>query len=786
MRSTDPTEPAGRRANRATDETREPACTALPASLAGFRVLGRLGEGGMGTVYLVEEGEPLRRQVALKVIRGAVEASDSDLAQRFEAERRALAALGHPNIAQIFAAGSTAGGQLWYTLEYIAGPPVNRYCEERKLGLPQRLELFTAVCRAVHFAHEHGFLHRDLKPGNVLVREVLGRAVPKIIDFGVARALREPGTEEAPPTVVGTPAYMSPEAREPGLAAGGLDARSDVYSLGVMLHELIHGERPRPGRRSPQGDDLEAIAARALAPARADRTPSAAVLAAEVEGWLEGNRPRRGRRRRAWAAGLLALAALVAVVVSRAPGSPGAAIHSLAVVPFEDLSAAGDQGYLASGLAEAVLFDLAQLRDLRVISRTSALHLSASGRPPARMARELGVDALVEGAVVRAGPTVQVTVRLVDLRTDTTRWSGRFEEDLGDLLALERDVAQAIGSALRAELSETDRARLAHAVPPVPAEAVEAHLRGRALWNERTEAGVRAALVEFERAATLAPSWAPAHVGIADCYLLLPPYGGIAPSVAYPRALAAAQKALALDPASAEGHATLGLLLLEHSWDWPGAERAYRRAIELNPGYATAHQWYAELLSRSGRHVEALEQIRQAENLDPLSKIVGAVYGWALTNARRWDEAAAQLDEVLSLDPDFLPAEGFRAVVEIARGRPAAAIPRLERVVAGHPEDSRHLGELGVALARAGRRIEAEALRPALAPPAPAFHRARLELALGRREAALAELERARIEAGVWMLFLRVDPLLDDLRGAPRFVALERQVGFVETAGKPP
>jgi|CXWL01.1.fsa_nt_gi TolB-like protein/Tfp pilus assembly protein PilF len=777
MQDTDPTAPAGRPApNRTSEETRAAARPVLPATVAGFRILGLLGEGGMGTVYLAEQGEPLRRQVALKVLRAAPSPFDAPFVARFEVERQALAELGHPHIAQIFEAGTTAAGEPWYALEHIDGPPVTLYCDRHQVSLRGRIELLVEICRAVHFAHERGILHRDLKPGNVLVREVLGRAVPKIIDFGLAKSLGAPLVAATPETrdgVLGTPPYMSPESLEPGLAPGGLDARADVYALGVMLHELARGVRPSPGIQVPSPDGLDPILARALAPARAARTPSAAALADDLERWLAGRRPRRWRRAVAVGVVLLGVAGFAYHWATRS-----APIRSLAVVPFADLSPGADQRFLADGLAEAVLFDLAQLSGLRVISRTSALRLRDSPLPAAQVARELGVDGLVEGAIVRAGGTVQVTVRLIDLRTDSTRWSGRFERDVGDLLALEREVAQTIGAELRAELSPTERARFERAAATVSAAALEAHLRGRAAWNERTEAGVRRALEHFERAAAEAPRWAPAHVGIADAYALLPPYGGIAGSVAYPRALAAAKMALELDPESAEAHATLGLLLLEHEWDWAGAERAYLRALELNPGYATARQWYGELLSRCGRHAEALDQIRQAENLDPLSKIVGAVHGWALTNARRWDEAAAKLDEVLALDPDFTPALGFRAVVDVARGQAARAVPTLERVVAGHPDDVRHRAELGVALARAGRSADAERQLARLGAPAPAFHRARLELALGRRRAALDELDRARAEGGVWMLFLRVDPLLDDLRGEPRFRDLERRVGF--------
>jgi tetratricopeptide (TPR) repeat protein len=316
--------------------------------------------------------------------------------------------------------------------------------------------------------------------------------------------------------------------------------------------------------------------------------------------------------------------------------------------------------------------------------------------------------------------------------------------------------------------------------------AHEFYLRGRYLWNRRSEESLLRAIEQFEAALRIEPDYARAHAGVADCYALLTPWAGRAPEQTYPRARAAALAALALDDGLAEAWTSLALVQHEYDWDWPAAEASYRRALDLNPGYATAHQWYAELLSRAGRHEEALAEIARARELDPLSLIVNAVAGWAAYNARRYEDAIAQLTATLELDPRFAPAEGYLGTSYLGLGDPAAARRHYQRALELAPDNPRYVAELGVAAAAGG---DPEAARQTLArlrsmareTPVHGFHLARLHAALGEPEAALDALEDGYRQRGVWMLLVGTDLLLDPLREEPRFQDLVRRIDRIGT-----
>jgi serine/threonine protein kinase/tetratricopeptide (TPR) repeat protein len=809
-----------------------------------YTLLRKLGEGGMGSVWLAEQTAPLRRRVAIKRLRRGF--TDPAARRRFEAEAQALARMSHPDIARIYDAGTSPDGQPYLVMELVEGEPITRYCDRRRLGVGPRLELMQAVCRAVQHAHDRGVLHRDLKPSNLLVAEEQGRALPKIIDFGVAKALGDPLTAEPPesgPFLLGTPAYMSPETlRAPG-AVSPPDARSDVYALGVVLYELLVGVHPfsatdplgiaqeavqqgipppsdhygrldagqqsrvsrdrstdRTALRRQLRTGLDGIVLRATARDPAARYATAGELAADLGRALRGESPlptaagRRARRAsrasRQWRAAALGLAALPLLFLGGpsppepGPGPPPAAatIRSIAVLPLRDLSPGRRQDYLSEGLTEALIVDLAKIRSLRVISRTSVLRFAGGAVPSREIARQLAVDATVEGTVAVVGERVRVTAQLIEGASGLLLWSQSYEREVGDALALERRVARAVVEEIRLTLSPEEERQLDPA-PAVAPEVYDLYLRARYFANRRTQDGLQRALSSFRRALALDPRHAPSYAGMADCYALLAPYGARAPREVYPLARQAALRALALDDSLGAAHASLGLVHHEYDGDWSAAERQYRRALELAPNDATAHQWYAELLSRAGRHREALDEIDRALALDPLSLIVNTVAGWAALNAGRHDEAIRQLAGTLELDPGFFPAEGHLGVAYLARGDPRTAARHLRRAVALSGENPRYLAELGVAQARSGHRRAAEAALTRLTEiarraPVHGFHRARLHLALGDRERALAALEDGLRERGVWMLLLKTDSLLAPLRGEPRFEAMLRRLDF--------
>jgi serine/threonine protein kinase/TolB-like protein/Tfp pilus assembly protein PilF len=807
--------------------------------IGAFRIVRLLGRGGMGAVYLADQTAPLRRRVALKMLRRAQR--DPAAVERMEAEAQALARMSHPAIAQIYDVATTSGGHVYLVMELVDGEPVTAYCDRHRLGVNSRLELGASICRAVQHAHDRGVLHRDLKPSNLLVVHEQGRPHPKVIDFGIAAALEEAARDAAEPggqQRYGTPAFMSPEAY--ASAGGGLpaDARSDVYSLGVVLFELLAGvlpwpdretllaqraegrRAPAPGERfgalepaereriakarrsSPRGLDhrltgeLDRLVGGAIATDRTSRPASAGALADRIDGHLE-RAAGRGRRRswssRArWASalGALAVASILALLAPRfVPGGAdrGArgAIGSVAVLPFASLHGDEERELFTDGITEDLIADLARIRSLRVISRTSAMTFRDSELPLSEIARRLEVDAVVEGSVAWSGDRLRINARLVDAGADSLIWTGTWERPRAELRALQRQVARAVADELRPDLPPKEEARLAVSTAVDPA-AHELYLRGRYLWNRRSEESLLRAIEQFEAALRIEPGYARAHAGVADCYALLTPWAGRAPEQTYPRARAAALAALALDDGLAEAWTSLALVQHEYDWDWPAAEASYRRALDLNPGYATAHQWYAELLSRAGRHEEALAEIARARELDPLSLIVNAVAGWAAYNARRYEDAIAQLTATLELDPRFAPAEGYLGTSYLGLGDPAAARRHYQRALELAPDNPRYVAELGVAAAAGG---DPEAARQTLArlrsmareTPVHGFHLARLHAALGEPEAALDALEDGYRQRGVWMLLVGTDLLLDPLREEPRFQDLVRRIDRIGT-----
>ena len=800
-----------------------------PERIGSYRILETLGQGGMGTVYLAEQVEPLKRRVALKVIRRGT--ANEEAITRVEIERQAMAVMSHPNVAQIYDAGTTDEGEPYFVLEYIPGLPITRYCDLHRLDVCQRLELFITVCEAVHHAHQKAVLHRDIKPSNVLVTEVSDRPVPKIIDFGVAKSLGQPLTDNTLHSgirILGTPAYLSPEALEGAETGLQLDVRSDIYSLGVLLYELLVGVRPfddgneapfrvirriltepftapseRLGtlerhdldkvcgkrqtaprkleRRLRRG--LDSVTAKAMSRDRSARYDSAADLAREVRQQLGEGKPAKLRPKvlvPVLLAGLIVLSWAWITQRARLPATP--MIRSLAVLPLEDLSPPPREEYFADSMTEALIVRMAHIRSLRVISRTSVMALKGTRMPLPEIAQQLSVDAVLEGTILRQGDMVRLTAQLILAETDEHLWSRSYERDLTDVLSLQRELARTIAAEIRMTLTPEEQDRLARANPVDPA-AYESYLKGRYFWNKRTLDDLRQAIRHFEQAARLAPADARGYAGLAACFALLPSYGGMAPEENYPQAKAAALQALAIDASMGSAYASLALVQHEYEWDHRAAEESYRRAIALEANDATAHQWFAEFLTRQGRYEEALEQIRKARMLDPLSLIVNAVEGWVLLQAERPAEATEHLRAALELEADFAPAHGYLAAAHLAGGRFDEAIAQYRTALRLSGDHPRYISELGVAQALGGDESEArQALmllaRAELTRHVPAFHFARLYTALGDTEAALEALEKAAEQRGVWILSIGVDPMFAGLRQQPRFQALVRRLGL--------
>jgi TolB-like protein/Flp pilus assembly protein TadD len=467
-----------------------------------------------------------------------------------------------------------------------------------------------------------------------------------------------------------------------------------------------------------------------------------------------------------------------------APGDadPGGRIESIAVLPLANLSGDPAQEFFTDGMTEALIAGLAQIRALRVISRTSAMQYKGAKQPLPEIARALNVDAVVEGGVLRSGERVRVTANLIEAATDRHLWSRTYERDVGDVLGLQGAVARAIADEIRVEITPREQRRLATGRTVDP-RAYEAYVRGRYYWNKRTPPELRKGIEFFQQAIEADPTYAEAHAGLADSYNILADMSSMRPSEGFAIARAAIDRALEIDDQIAEAHTSLGFLRAFSEWNWAGAEESYRRAIALNPGYATAHQWCAELLVILARFDEALASARRAHSLDPLAFIIGTTVGDALFFARRYDEAIAQLRATAEMEPRFVPAHNDlgRALVQV--GRYDEAIHEFQTALQLAGGEAKTSAGLAHAYAAAGRVAEARPILANLEARADtglvSLHGiAAVHVALGQIEEAFAWLERAYRERDRALVWARVHPRLDPLRPDPRFDSLLRRMGL--------
>jgi TolB-like protein/DNA-binding winged helix-turn-helix (wHTH) protein/Tfp pilus assembly protein PilF len=457
-------------------------------------------------------------------------------------------------------------------------------------------------------------------------------------------------------------------------------------------------------------------------------------------------------------------------------------IRSLAVLPLENLSGDPNQEYFVDGMTDELTTNLAKIKSLRVISRTSAMKYKNVRTPLAEIARSLHVDAVVEGSVVRSGDKLRITAQLIDARTDRHLWAEDYNRDLRDVVAVQDEVARRIAQEISTTLTPEERAQLTSQRPVNP-EAYEAYLRGRYFWNKRTEEGMKKAIGYFEQSMGKEPNSPLAYDGLADCWLSLGWYGYLSPKEAFPRAKAAAMRALELDATLGEAHTSLAFASMNYDWDWSAAEREFRKAIELNPNYANAHHWYADYLSAVGRHEQAIAESRRALELDPLSPIINAWLGWRYFFARQYGLAIEQYLKTLEMDPTFVPAHLVLGQGYEQQSMSEKAIDELKKAVSLSGGSSLYVSSLAHAYAIAGRRSQAEMLLRQMSERAqhtyvPSFHIAIIYAGLGQKDQALVWLEKGYQERSAWMVWLKVDPRLDVLRSDPRFQDLLRRVGL--------
>jgi serine/threonine protein kinase/Tfp pilus assembly protein PilF len=738
--------------------------TAVPEQLRAavadrYRIEEEIGRGGMAAVYLAEDLKH-GRKVAIKVLLpGSGQAYEP---QRFLREIRIAARLSHPQILPVHDSGE-CDGMLYFVMPYAGCETLrDRLIREGQLPLDAALRIAHAVATALGYAHRHHVIHRDIKPENILLQE----GEPVVADFGVATAMSAAGGDNVYITdrgfAVGTPAYMSPEQAS---AERDLDGRSDLYSLACVLYEMLSGQPPFAGS-SPRAT----MARHAIEPPTPVRSLRPTVPLA-VELALQRALAKAPADRFATMAEFCD--ALVTPVPVPVPVAGGTESRSIAVLPFVNSSADPENEYFSDGMTDELITALSKVEGLQVASRTSVFALKNLREDVRTLGARLNVSAVLDGTVRKAGNRLRITVQLSSVADDRTLWSERYDREMSDVFAIQDEIAGTIVRTLRSTLLG-DLGDLTPIRYTANVKAYNLYLKGRFSWNRRTQAGIKEGIRYFEQAIAEDPSYALAYSGLADSYALDLDYRGAPVFEGMERAKAEARKAIQLDESLAEAHTSLGWVTFIYDWDWAGAEREFRRAVELNPHYSTARQWYSWFLAAMGRLDEAVTQGRTAIDLDPASVSIRRSMGWLQYYARQYDGALDNLRRALAMDPTAGETHRLLGLVYLRQGLHDEAAAAFREALSHSESDALALAGLGHVAAARGRKDEARAVLQELHDRARSRYvspvaQAGLYVTLGESDHAFEWMEKAYQDRRGWLAYLRIEPMLDGLRADPRF-----------------
>ena len=800
----------GTKATEVTDGEKPARVAETLGEFGNYELLEEIGRGGQGVVFRARQ-RSLNRTVALKIIGLGQWATKAHL-KRFRREAEAAASLDHPCIVPIYEVGER-DGSCYFSMKFVEGGQLDEVVRQTPMSIRQAAELIAKVARTVHYAHEHGILHRDIKPGNILLD---ANGEPHLTDFGLARLVESESSVTHTLEVLGTPSYMAPEQ-----AAGnnaGLSSATDVYGLGAVFYQLLTGHPPfaggttfetvrlvldteprQPRLWNPKVDrDLSTICLKCLEKDPKRRYSSALALAEDLERWLRHEpiwarhtgiftRGKKWLRRNPTTALLFALslafAGTVGVMIWKSrPAPPPAA--GVAVLPFVNMSGEKENEYLGDGLTEDLCTALSQIKGLRVPARTSVFVFKGKTEDIRKIGKQLNVSTVLEGSVSKAGNKVRISAQLNNVADGYHLWAETYDRYMTDILEIRSDISKKVADALKVQLGVKETQLLAKK-PSENSEAYEIYLLGRFEFNKFTEDGFTRSLAHFQQAVALDPKFALAYASLADAYNTIGYWGYLLPKEAFPEAKRAAEKALSIDPDLAEAHGALGYVEFQYEWKFKEAEMEFKEAIRLNPNSVSARLRFFEYLFDFQRIQEAQEQLERARELDPLSIQIAYYYAAVSWFERDFDRAIEQLQKTISMDPNNALAYQLLSAIFYQKKMPAQAFTAHDKAnsLEGVFSDA-EMAEMRNAYETAGLsayfRKENELRQKRLAE---GKYQSPLNIALnyafaGDDSEALDWLERAVDEHTPWLPELKIDPMWDAVRSQPRFVALLKKIGL--------